>query len=94
MPIVKKSKYKTPNFWYRNPHISTIYFGRFLKTTPPTYQRERLELNDGDFLDVDFILQSPKKVVQSELTTIQVQTILSNKIILFLLGITDLVVVR
>lgn len=63
MPIVKKSKYKTPNFWYRNPHISTIYFGRFLKTTPPTYQRERLELNDGDFLDVDFILQSPKKAV-------------------------------
>src|SRR5690625_6870656 len=76
MPIVKKSKYKTPKFWYRNPHISTIYFGRFLKTTPPIYQRERLELSDGDFLDVDFILQSPKKAVilRSEEHTSELQS--------------------
>lgn len=63
MPLIKNSNYKTPKIWYRNPHVSTIYFGRFLKTNPPIYQRERLELNDGDFLDVDFTIRSTKKVV-------------------------------
>lgn len=63
MPLIEKSNYKTPKIWYRNPHISTIYFGRFMKTNPPIYQRERLELDDGDFLDVDFAIQSTRKAI-------------------------------
>ncbi len=37
--------------------------GRFKKTTPPVYHRERLELSDGDFLDIDLIMKNPRRVV-------------------------------
>lgn len=63
MPLVVESKYVAPSFFYRNPHVSTIYMGRFKKTTPPDYQRHRLELTDGDFLDIDFIHKNPKKAI-------------------------------
>lgn len=63
MPLIDYSAYKTPNFLFNNPHISTIYCGRFLKTSPPTYQRQRLELADGDFLDIDFIEKNTHQAV-------------------------------
>ncbi len=63
MPLIENSYYKAPSFFYRNPHVSTIYIGRFKKTIPPAYQRERLELSDGDFLDIDFQLKSKERVV-------------------------------
>lgn len=62
MPLIENSAYR-PNFWYKNPHFSTIYIGRFKKTYPPSYLRERLELRDGDFLDIDFQLKSKEKAV-------------------------------
>lgn len=63
MPFVKKSDYRTPTFYYANPHISTIYRGRFWKTKVPDYNRHRLELADGDFLDIDFWEQNSKKAI-------------------------------
>ncbi|NLN34239.1 MAG: alpha/beta fold hydrolase [Flavobacteriaceae bacterium] len=62
MPLVE-SQYKAPSFWHQNPHFSTIYSGRIKKATPPLYQRQRIELEDGDFLDIDFVLKSAKRAV-------------------------------
>lgn len=56
MPIIK-SKYKAP-FLFRNYHLSTIYASAFRKVDLKKPQRERLELPDGDFLDVDFNLSN------------------------------------
>lgn len=63
MSIVEKSSYQPAHFWQKNGHVSTIYKGVVFKSTPPEYQRKRLELPDGDFIDVDFILKSPKKAI-------------------------------
>jgi len=39
----------------RNPHVMTI-MGRFFRRIPKiNYTRERLELSDGDFLDLDWV---------------------------------------
>ncbi|HXJ57281.1 MAG TPA: alpha/beta fold hydrolase [Verrucomicrobiae bacterium] len=52
MPLVPSS-YRAP--WFlRNPHLHTVY-PVFCRRVPEVlYQRERLELEDGDFLDLDW----------------------------------------
>jgi uncharacterized protein len=52
MPIIK-STYSPAPIW-RNPHVSTIYPSAFRKVNGVNYTRERLELTDGDFLDLDW----------------------------------------
>lgn len=51
MPVVK-SKYQSPAL-FRNYHISTIYSAT-IRRVQMEQQRERLELPDSDFLDVDW----------------------------------------
>lgn len=44
----------TPAWWLPGPHAQTIA-GRLLRRpTPPPLRRERIDLPDGDFLDLDF----------------------------------------
>ncbi len=52
MPLVP-SDYRPP-FLFRNGHFSTIYSGIFRKVNGVVQRRERLELSDGDFLDLDW----------------------------------------
>ncbi len=52
MPIINSSY--QPSFIWRNPHVSTIYPSAFRKVHGVNYTRERLELSDGDFLDLDW----------------------------------------
>lgn len=52
MPIIK-STYQPPVI-FRNYHISTIYASVLRKVPAPEQTRERLELADGDFLDLDW----------------------------------------
>lgn len=52
MPFVS-SNYNPP-FVFRNGHFSTIYSGLVRKVTGLVQERERLELPDGDFLDLDW----------------------------------------
>ena len=52
MPILQ-STYKPSRIW-QNPHVSTIYPSAFRKVNGVNYTRERLELSDGDFLDLDW----------------------------------------
>ncbi len=43
-----------PPLLFRNGHLSTIYSAILRKVPSPGQQRERLELPDGDFLDLDW----------------------------------------
>ncbi|GGG37641.1 alpha/beta hydrolase [Croceivirga lutea] len=52
MPLIP-SNYKPP-FLFRNGHFSTIYAGLVRKVNGVTQKRERLNLIDGDFLDIDW----------------------------------------
>ncbi|TKD65305.1 YheT family hydrolase [Flavobacterium sp. ASW18X] len=52
MPLIP-SDYKPP-FIFRNGHFSTIYAGVFRKINGVIQNRERLELPDGDFMDLDW----------------------------------------
>jgi len=52
MPILP-SDYN-PNFIFKNGHLSTVYSGLFRRIEGLEQQRERLELEDGDFMDLDW----------------------------------------
>lgn len=55
MPVVNTPGYLRPPFYLTNGHLETIVPSVFFKITDDLYQRERLELPDGDFLDIDWI---------------------------------------
>ncbi|WP_293266198.1 hydrolase [Neptunomonas sp.] len=42
-----------PPWWAKNPHVQTI-LPVFTKVESPALSRQRLELNDGDFIDLDW----------------------------------------
>jgi len=52
MPLVK-SDYNPP-LLFKNGHFSTVYSGLFRKIAGLEQQRERLDLRDGDFIDLDW----------------------------------------
>ena len=52
MPVIHSS-YRPP-FFLRNGHLSTIYPTLFRRRSSPSIVRERLELPDGDFIDLDW----------------------------------------
>lgn len=58
-----KSKEYTPPFWLRNGHFHTIYASKFLKTSAVPYHRERWDTPDGDFIDVDLLMNQNKRVI-------------------------------
>ncbi|MBQ4822037.1 alpha/beta fold hydrolase [Aquimarina sp. MMG016] len=58
MPLVQ-SDYKPP-FLFRNGHFSTIYPNLMRKINGIQQHRERLELEDGDFIDLDWSYASTK----------------------------------
>ena len=58
MPLIK-STYTAP-LLFKNPHIATIYAATLRKVNFKFEKRERLELSDGDFLDLDWSFSQPK----------------------------------
>lgn len=63
MPWIENSKYKAYGFLSQNPHVSTIYMAKLKQFRSPNYQRIKLELNDGDFLNLDFQKKDEKKAL-------------------------------
>ncbi|MCU0420885.1 MAG: alpha/beta fold hydrolase [Cyclobacteriaceae bacterium] len=64
MPLLASS-YRAP-FYLFNGHLETVVPSLFRKITDVTYLRERLELPDGDFLDLDWLRQgSPRLMIVS-----------------------------
>lgn len=51
MPLVTPSSYRPPR-WLGNGHVQTIFPALFRRLPIVTTERERLELPDGDFLDL------------------------------------------
>ena len=58
MPIVTSS-YKPP-LPFRNGHFSTIYSGLIRKVNGLNQERERIELSDSDYLDLDWSFSKKK----------------------------------
>ena len=52
MPLIS-SKYQ-PSLFFRNGHASTIYSSKLRPSPTLVQQRERINLTDGDFLDIDW----------------------------------------
>lgn len=53
MPIIKKSTYITPII-FRNAHLQTVYPSYFRKVKGVIYRRERVDMPDNDFIDIDW----------------------------------------
>lgn len=52
MPLIKGNY--TPPGIFKNADVSTIYSATLRKIEIPIFERERIELSDGDFLDIDW----------------------------------------
>jgi len=64
MPIIKNSPYNNKKpFYFLNSHFETMIPSLFYKVKDVAYQRERLELDDGDFLDLDWLKCGSEKVM-------------------------------
>lgn len=61
MPLIPASPYRPP-FHLFNGHLETIVPSIFRKVSA-VYQRERIELTDGDFLDLDWLSKGRNKLV-------------------------------
>jgi len=61
MPILKNTSYR-PTLLFRNGHLNTVYRSLFGKNGQ-LFKRERLELPDHDFIDLDISSVNSKKVV-------------------------------
>ena len=48
----------TPAWWLRGPHLQTIWAARVRRTPAIPVSRERIELPDGDFIDLDWAGES------------------------------------
>jgi predicted alpha/beta-fold hydrolase len=61
MPLIHQP-YK-PSLFFRNGHVHTIYPALFRKPQPVKWQRQRLELADGDFLDLDWMPTDSERLI-------------------------------
>lgn len=52
-----------PAWWLPGAHAQTLWASTLRRTPRPRLQRERLELPDGDFLDLDWAVGGPGPVV-------------------------------
>ena len=61
MPVVAQSNYQPP-LLCSNPHVQTVVPTIFRSVPGVTYQRERIEIPDGDFLDLDWSRVGSKRL--------------------------------
>ncbi|GAB4001831.1 alpha/beta fold hydrolase [Spirosoma daeguense] len=62
MPLIKSSYYGPPAYQY-NGHLQTIIPSLTRRVLGVTYERERLILSDGDFVDLDWIDSGQSRLV-------------------------------
>ncbi|WP_428653655.1 YheT family hydrolase [Runella sp.] len=63
MPVIRQSTYPGSPRYLFNGHLQTIVPSVFRKIEGVDYERERFMLSDGDFVDVDWLDSSSKKLV-------------------------------
>lgn len=61
MPVLIDSSYVPPKH-FTNKHIQTVFPTIFRKVPEISYERERVELDDGDFIDLDWARKSGKRL--------------------------------
>jgi predicted alpha/beta-fold hydrolase len=61
MPVID-SKYRHPRL-LKNPHLHTLMSAVLRKRPEVAYLRERLELPDGDFIDLDWSVKDTRRLV-------------------------------
>jgi len=62
MPLIA-SKYDRRPWYFVNGHSETIIPSLFYKVEGVNYERERLELEDGDFLDLDWLRDGNDRLI-------------------------------
>ncbi len=62
MPLLS-SKYDQRPWYFPNGHFETVIPSLFFKVDGVDYERERLELPDGDFLDLDWLKAGHKRLI-------------------------------
>jgi predicted alpha/beta-fold hydrolase len=62
MPVIQRSSYPRPPLYQYNGHLQTV-MPALLRRVHVRYERERLELPDGDFLDLDWIDRGSRLLV-------------------------------
>lgn len=62
MPLVKPRKFRPPLHQF-NGNLQTVIPSIFRKISDVEYQRERLELPDGDFIDIDWSRKNSKRII-------------------------------
>jgi len=55
-PAAREAKYRRP-WWYRGAHLQTVWGPLFRRFRVPRLTRERLDTPDGDFLDLDWLVE-------------------------------------
>lgn len=61
MPLIEKSSYRAP--WYLpGGHLQTIWPALFRRVPPVVQRSERLELADGDFVDLEWSTQGSSRL--------------------------------
>jgi uncharacterized protein len=60
--MITRSAFR-PAWWLPGPHLQTLYPSLFRPRRPPSLNRERLELPDGDFLDLEWTGRTAGNVV-------------------------------
>ena len=63
MPIIYRSEYPGSPLYLFNGHLQTVVPSVFRKVKGVNYERERLILTDGDFVDLDWLDTGSKKLV-------------------------------
>lgn len=63
MPIIHKSSYPKPPFYLSNGHVQTIMPSLTRKVEGVHYERERFDLSDGDFVDLDWVTNNSKNLL-------------------------------
>lgn len=63
MPIINSPGYSKRPWFLFNKHMETVIPSMFYKIDGVNYQRERLELADGDFLDLDWLGTDQEKLI-------------------------------
>ena len=63
MPLVQPSAYPGSPAYLYNGHLQTIFPSVARRITGVAYERERLTLSDGDFVDLDWLRHNNRKLV-------------------------------
>ena len=63
MPLISTTDYPRVPRYFRNAHVQTIVPALFRPLAPAAYERERLTLSDGDFVDLDWLDRGARRLV-------------------------------